>query len=690
MVLAGRGFGKTRTGAEWVKEQVLGKTPLAPGSCSRIALLAETAADGRDVMVKGESGILAVHHRDFRPRYVQSSRSLQWPNGAIATLYNGTEPDQLRGPQHDGAWCFIAGTKVSTPLGLCSIETLAAGDMVLTRKGARRVKATRSRISDVGQVTFSNGAEIFGTADHPVYVNRGWTRMDRLNTGDVGCAIAVSNGAGTDGTGTALAGVPTTSELTRASGRRKRDGCTARSGSPLMANLLMGSKSTITTGTRLTTIFQTCAAFGKALIRRFTGERRLSRKSSGLKSRLVPFLAMIAGRPSSGSAPVLPSVSSAWAEGLKISGKRLVSALSAGQSSDLAMATYAVSVASTWRPKGRQSVYCLTVEGEPEFFANGILVHNCDELAKYRYAQEAWDQLQFGLRLGDSPRQVVTTTPRAIDIIKNIIADSKTVTTYGSTYDNAANLADTFIHQITARFEGTRLGEQELYAQILDDIQGALWTRPNIDANRYGHNGGPPLKRIVLAIDPPTTSGENADECGIVVCGEEAEKVNGRAHYQVLEDASVQGFTPKQWAGHALKIARYWKVDCIVAETNQGGEMIHTILDQCGSKFRYKGIHAKDGKVLRAEPVSALYEQNRVHHVGNPSSPMRSALSSLRTEPNRGTRKSLEDQMCGFTLDFDQKSMGYSPDRVDALVHCLTELHGGFTAPPPAASILLN
>lgn len=383
LILAGRGFGKTRTGAETIRRWVCGDTPLSPGRCSRIALVAETAPDARDVMVEGPAGILNCHPKDFRPTYFPSKRSLVWPNGAQAILFNAVEPDQLRGPQFDAAWC--------------------------------------------------------------------------------------------------------------------------------------------------------------------------------------------------------------------------------------------------------------------------------DELAKWRYAQETWDQLQFGLRLGDHPRQIVTTTPRPIPVVRKLINDADTVVTRGRTFDNAANLATPFLKQIEDRYGGTRLGRQELEGEVLDDMPGALWNRDMIDGNRKPD--GVEYERIVVAVDPAATSGEEADETGIIAVGL-ARDADGYARGYVLADRSMRG-SPEEWASAAVTLFHELDADRIVAEKNQGGEMVSSVLKAVDRNVPITLVHASRGKHVRAEPISALYEQGRVHHVG------RFDL--------------LEDQMCLFTRDAD-RSPGNSPDRVDALVWGLTSIFDKLTS----------
>lgn len=373
LILAGRGWGKTRTGAETIRSWVMS------GRYKRIALVGETTADVRGVMVDGESGLLNIGPENERPEYFPSLRQLKWPNGAIATTYNATEPDQLRGPQHDAAWC--------------------------------------------------------------------------------------------------------------------------------------------------------------------------------------------------------------------------------------------------------------------------------DEIAKWKYIQETWDQLQFGLRLGEHPRQILTTTPRPLDLLKKMLVDPYVVVTKGRTYDNKDNLAETFMHQIEERFGGTRLGRQELEGEILDDIPGALWQRSSIDTNRLS-DAPLDMERVIVAVDPAASSTEGADENGIVVVGL-ARDVDGYARGYVLEDASLRG-SPEEWAKRAVNMYRKWSADKIVAEKNQGGEMVASVIKAVDRTIVPKLVHASRGKVIRAEPISALYEQNRIHHVGR--------------------FDQLEDQMCTFSVDNIRANGMASPDRVDALVWGLTEL----------------
>lgn len=369
LIKAGRGWGKTRAGSEFVRERV------ESGSARRIALCGRTAADVRDVMVEGNSGLLNISPPWFRPVYNPSKRRLTWPNGAIATCYSGDNPDTLRGPEHDLAWV--------------------------------------------------------------------------------------------------------------------------------------------------------------------------------------------------------------------------------------------------------------------------------DELAAYRYAEDFWDNLQLGLRIGKTPQTIVTTTPRPTAIIRQLVKDKTTAVTGGPTFDNLINLSQQF-RRVIGKYEGTTLGRQELYAELLEDIPGALWKRTTIDSKRvpWRIRDTLQLSRIVVSIDPATTSKKGSDDTGIIVAG-----IGEDGHGYVLDDVTKHDL-PDVWAKAAIEALEKYKADRIVAEVNNGGDLVESVLRHVDPDVPYKSVHASRGKRTRAEPIAALYEQGKVHHVG--------VLAEL------------EDQMCCWLPQSEE-----SPDRVDALVWALTELFEG-------------
>jgi phage terminase large subunit-like protein len=378
VIMGGRGSGKTRAGAEWIRHHALGLDLAQPGPPRRIALVAETLGDARRVMVEGVSGILSVHADHERPLYESSKNQITWPNGTIAQLFSGEDPDALRGPQFEFAWC--------------------------------------------------------------------------------------------------------------------------------------------------------------------------------------------------------------------------------------------------------------------------------DEIAKWRRADDAWDMLQFGLRLGHNPRAVVTTTPRPLPVLQRLLADPTTVTTHTRTIDNRANLARSFIAEMQRRYVGTALGRQELDGELITEAAGALWRKDWIDSLR--RDDLPELTRIVVAVDPPVTSNADSDACGIVVAGL---GVDRRAY--VIADRTIQGRTPDVWARAAVAAYKEFAADRIVAEVNQGGDMVPLTLHSIDPNVPITQVRATRGKWVRAEPIAALYAEGRVVHVGQ--------------------FPELEAQMLTFgtsTRGPSAQGRARSPDRLDALVWALTSL----------------
>ena len=270
----------------------------------------------------------------------------------------------------------------------------------------------------------------------------------------------------------------------------------------------------------------------------------------------------------------------------------------------------------------------------------------CDEMAKWHHVEETFDMLQFGLRLGIRPRQLVTTTPRPIALIKRLLADPRTAVTRASTHANAAYLSPAFLDEVLARYAGTRLGRQEIDGEIIEDRAGALWTRATIEAARA--HTAPPLLRIVIGVDPPGSARAGADACGIVAAG-----IADNGTIYVLADATVQGLAPHGWANAVVALFRRLRADLVVAEVNLGGEMVRAVLHQADPVIPVRAVHATRGKWLRAEPVAMRYQQGRIKHVDPPL-------------------EALEDQMCDFGID--GLSSGASADRLDALVWAVTEL----------------
>jgi len=278
--------------------------------------------------------------------------------------------------------------------------------------------------------------------------------------------------------------------------------------------------------------------------------------------------------------------------------------------------------------------------------------HHClwvDEIAAWSKLKDAWDMLMFGLRLGRRPRACITTTPRPVQVLKDLIADHRTVVTSGSTYDNRENLAPDFFAAVIDKYEGTRLGRQEIWAEVLDDHPGALWKLGQIETDRLV--SAPDLDRVVVAVDPATTSKPSSNETGIIVAGVGMCSCKGRParHGFVLGDSSGR-YTPAAWAKETIALYRKAMADRVVGEANNGGDLVESNIRTADPSVSYRSVHASRGKATRAEPVAALYEQGKIHHVG--------------VFPH------LEDQL----TTWDPRAGAPSPDRLDSLVWAFTEL----------------
>lgn len=276
-----------------------------------------------------------------------------------------------------------------------------------------------------------------------------------------------------------------------------------------------------------------------------------------------------------------------------------------------------------------------------------------DELAKFKYPEETWDNLEFGLRLGDIPQIICTTTPRPIKIIKDLVADKRTVETRGNTMENASNLNHLFLQRMLDKYQGTRLGRQELDGDILDDNPNALWKRALIEDSRVTSH--PHLDRIVVGVDPATTSNSKSNDTGIVVAGIDKRGIDIKTgkripHFYVLGDYTIHE-SPQKWATAVVSAYNKHAADRVVGETNNGGDLVESNIRTVAQDISFTSVHASRGKAPRAEPVSSLYEQGRVHHVG--------------------FYPYLEDQQCDWV-----PGEGESPDRVDALVWAITALMG--------------
>lgn len=631
--LAGRGWGKTRTGAEFVRT-------LINRGYGRIALIGPTAADTRDVMVEGESGLLNIFPDHERPIYESSKRLVTFSNGAQAHLYSAEEPERLRGPQHDAGWCdeicLVANTQITTDSGFKNIQDMQVGERVKTRKGFQTIlKAWQtSESADVYELTLSNGSTLRGTPNHPVYVHgEGFVPMHSIVHGKT---LLYDYGYFREHPWIAWIASDTLTNFGICKKAITRTGagnfCIGESGKIFTRKALRGFISTIKI--MIPPIIP--LRILSALLTRST------QKSIYTALQLCQMLTAARMPLVSGSADEKPLLTVNV-----LSAGRFINPLECGQSSATLTADQPITVKSVRRLQNKHAVYNLEVANTHEFFANGILTHNC----AWKNQQDTWDMYEFGARLGAHPLTIVTTTPKPTKFLKELIADHETHVTKGRTLDNAVNLSDKFIARIKRKYEGTRLGRQELNAEILDDNPNALFTRKHIEDGRV--QKAPELVRIVVAIDPAVTNTEGSDATGIVACGIDA---NNRGY--VLDDSTLKDDV-SVWAQVAVGVFDDMEADLIVGEANNGGDLIENVIRQAEkaatrvkkSPIAYNKVTATRGKAIRAEFLTLLYEQGKIHHVG--------------------TYPDLEDEMC----DFDPTLVNQdSPNRLDALVWAFTEL----------------
>jgi len=635
----GRGFGKTWTGAQWVREKV-------KEGHRRIACVASTNSDIERVMVKGESGFLALcskYDKTYKgkelgfPEWSPTKRSLSWANGAKVEFYSAEEPERLRGPQFSAAWCFTKGHMIETQFGKMPVERIQKGSSVYTSEGLRKVSHTSIREMPVGKVTFSDGTTLEGTFDHPIYTQRGWIPLGELEESDTCVRLNTM----------AAFGVSTHRDTTIQQVKALFTDMLQKKSSETSKGLIY-TISTETNSTTAPVIYS--PSHDKSTYACITGKeeslnvsQRVSESSSATVAGKVLYVSrnLVKGF----IAKVVNTV------GRKKKESPIQSVVTAEKVSTPEWELFAVNVASIWQPTGVRNVYNLRVENTHEYFCNGILTHNCDELAAWNKDEDTWDMLQFCLRLGKHPKVCVTTTPKSTKLVRKLLKHPKTTITTGSTFDNAANLADTYLTAVKDQYEGTRLGRQELYAEVLEENEGALWTTGTIDGCQVDRDKVPDLTRVVVALDPAVTANAESDMTGIVVAGVD---VNGKAY--ILGDYTDK-LSPQGWASKAIELYHSYEADRIVAEVNQGGDMVkHTIHGEDES-VPLKMVRASRGKYARAEPVAALYERGLVHHVRNP-------------EDGDANLNELETQMRTWE---PLGSIG-SPDRLDAMVWALTEL----------------
>lgn len=633
--LAGRGWGKTRCGAEWVRHRI-------KSGDRRIACVAPTKGDVRRVMVEGESGLLNIcwkGDKTYRgaemgfPVWSPTNNSVTWANGAKAEFFSAEDPERLRGPQFHSAWCdeicLISSSYINTDSGLKAINTITKKDKVLTRFGYKPVlDAWHTGKRDTWKITTKTGKTLQGTFDHPVMTQDGWKSLGKLQVGE---SILVLSGMADVGI---KPNVITSTEQVSYSTEKS-------------TSLLMGLFQKVSTST---TSMKIKGVMTWKILKHFLSQNTLQ---SIQKEDLCKTLTQGSGQGHSGT---IKNLKSSFARSVAHVLNQLA------QEQDFAVDHVRTDTITSVEKASREDVYNITVKDCHEYFANGILNHNC----AWTRMQETWDMLQFTLRLGKNPRILVTTTPKPVKLLRQIIkpeniASGRVYKTSGSSYENSDNID----LEALSQYEGTRLGRQELYAEILDEAAGALWNRKMIDDAQFDlpedcivkdEDGisvdfdasrkefAKSLVKVVVSVDPAVTANEESDLTGIMVAGID---INGNAY--ILEDATDR-YMPEQWAAKAISLYNDYEADLIVAERNQGGEMVRSTLRTVDDTVPIKMVHASRGKYARAEPVSSLYERGKVKH-----------LKYL---------EDLEEQMVTWE---PLGSIG-SPDRLDAMVWAVTNL----------------
>jgi predicted phage terminase large subunit-like protein len=534
LLLAGRGFGKTRVGAELVRHMV------ETGQAKRIHIIAPTAADARDVAIEGESGLLNISPPWNKPLYESTKRRITWPNGATASLFSAEEPERLRGPQCDFSWCLIGETLVNTPNGDKSLYDLQIGDQILTPTGYQTV--TNKKLTDPNAQVFTLGtqtAKLTGTFEHKVYSDGEFFQLGDMENRS--CVINL-NLLNTTGSNLKEEKTVTISGGIFAS--------LMRFGKHITDQCQMVMKSTIVMETSPTTTFQISKCYHQKNMQNVIQKRDLkiskndgemesnslehvyiARKSlqSRVLTRITKFQSFARSYVTTLGDILNPNLfqrnvkfvqqSSFQNDHIKNTAARNAMLRQVVSEDPNLIKSQVLAVT----PSGKSSVYDVTVKGGV-FFANGILVHNCDELAAWdpNAQQMVWDMMSFGLRLGKNPRAVVTTTPKPTILIQNLVKQSrdpeaKTIITTGSTYENRNNLAAPFMRQIT-QYEGTNLGRQEIYAELIDIEESGILKRSWF--KKWSANKAMPFfEYVIQSYDTAFTEKTENDPTGCLVLG---------------------------------------------------------------------------------------------------------------------------------------------------------------------------
>lgn len=684
--LAGRGSGKTRSGAEWLIERTLAHPFDVSGFPTERLVMAYSLSEARMVCIEGPSGLLRVLHRmgfketgphysgpkELRFHYTRSPKPhITFLETEARIFFTGADPDAARGFNLADVWCVAEGEPVATRRGMVPIEDVLPGDLAFTDYGWREVVAAvlTKKNADLIRVSTSEGC-IELTPEHIVWANKRWVRADSLKPGDTmdSCLYQMNQyqvQLQLSTTGTMSAGITTRKpDITTA---EMDSCCTGLSGLPQMGQSPKGMTSTTSTASAgitgsLTSNFShtlsTCAEHGK---------------SAPIRTRLIQ------QQGPSG----LPQ--GCWRCGNRghTCLRRVSPAAKLTTPTECGPRTAPRNAVTQTQPKRQEisvqrvekvcrkaNVYDLTIAGARHFYAGTAMVkiHNCDEIVKYIDASLCWKEgVRPALRAdipGDKPRAFITTTPKPIPLLQDWVQEAKTGSpsismVRGSTFDNKLNLSEDFLRDIAKMYEGTALGRQELYGEMLDGFEGALFPFSSVHNHRVTI-GPQHVAHRTVGVDPGLTGSEDGDETGvIVVCRDEND------HMFVVGDETVK-LSGRDAALHAWRVFERYGCDTLVYESNLGKAWMQQVFTDAFRELQRSGVFPAEvtnpplvpvfstqGKKLRAEPVAMRYNQGRVHHIG--------------------TFETLENQM----FSFDPITSKTSPDRLDALVHACRHLIDG-------------
>jgi phage terminase large subunit-like protein len=633
-LLGGRGAGKTISGANRIRRRV-------EAGARSIAIVGPKWRDIERYQINGDGasdGVLTVFPPHKTPKY-NSNKALvffhrpecsgcaspEGCGGAIAYV-NSAEDPELRGPNLDTVWCLVGETMITMGDGSTKrIDAIRAGDKVATRKGPRRVAwAGRTRRdAPLWRVTASNGAELVGTGDHEVLANGIFTRIKNLKEGDELCTLPTLPNSTESVSGFAA----TTSEIPPGNSCTASFGRTTTDRSPPAASFTIATETSETIGSKTSS----CSPTSSTDI--------CTVSMDGLDGEVRP-----APSKSASNGNESPPSNERASDAAPRTKREAPTAIGAARRVGSRRATTVKRLASL--PE-HDDVYDLTIEDVPEFFANGILVHNCDEPAKWRYLSTIWSNIELATRLrGDVPIEIIVTgTPRPLRLFRELIADEETITILMSQSENAANLDASYLARMNRIYGGTRLGRQELEGEILSDNPDALFQASIIDGTRVEFP--PMLEEIAVSVDPAIAQGADNDETGIIAGGRDA-----AGQIYILADASMRA-SPEKWGDEVIKTCKQLECDTVVGERNRGGDLVAANVR--AAKERKSGamasralkivdVYATRGKYIRAEPVSALHERGMIHIVG--------VMPELEAE----------------LTEWNPKIGGASPNRLDAFV----------------------